>query len=287
MPFDTHHAPARLAGDTRLADLGLPQRVWAVGPLYGRHGALCQLHEVLARRLKPRDRLVYLGNYLGTHGVWTGEGLATLDELIAFRNALIAIPGFFVGDVVFLKGPREDLVQQLIRLAFQKNPAHWLDEAMGCGLEGYIAAYGGLETLYATINGGIIALNRWAHGFQESMRAHAGHSAFFAHLNSCATTRYAHSQAQVGLVPAGLDPALPLALQYDELVWPTADIRELAKANGFTRIVRGQCRGEPERAPHMATRAFVLGLDGGDGLEGAVHAACLDPQGQLLDVISF
>jgi serine/threonine protein phosphatase 1 len=287
MPFDAHHAAQKLQGDERLADLGLPQRVWAVGPVYGRYGALCQLHEVLARRLKPRDRLVYTGNYLGSHGVWTGEGVAVIDELLAFRNAFIAISGFFAEDVVFLKGQREDLVGQLIRLAFQKNPAHWLDDAMQKGLEGYVAAYGGLDALYANINNGIIALNRWAHGFQTGIAHQAGHTEFFAHLRSCAVTHYSHTQEQVAVVPFGLDPNLPINLQYDELVWPSADIGHLQKASGYTRIVRGQSATVAKTPLTRETRDFVLDLDTGDTLDGRLYAACLDPQGQLLDMLSF
>lgn len=287
MPFDAlNHSSKQLQGDERLTLLGAPQRVWAVGSLYGRYGAVCQLHEVLARRLKPRDRLVYMGNYLGTHGVWTGEGQALIEELVNFRNAYIAIPGFFADDFVFLKGPREDLLQQLLRLPFQRHPERWLGHAMQRGLEGYIVAYGGLDTLYSIINEGLITLNKWTHNFRESVRAQPGHEAFFDHLSSCAATRYLHTDKQIGLVPAGLDPIMPLALQYDELIWPARDIRTLTSATGFSRIIRGQSF-TPNLKPAQDNRNFVFDLDGGDGLEGRIYAGCFDAQGHLLDMVSF
>src|SRR5262245_34663365 len=99
MPFDPSAIPANAReGDERLASLGRPNRVWAVGAIYGRCGQLSEMHRIIAKRLRPRDRLVYLGNYLGPHSLWTGEGPASIDELIAFRTGVISTYGFFAND---------------------------------------------------------------------------------------------------------------------------------------------------------------------------------------------
>ena len=286
MPFDAlQTAHVRLHGDEKLAPLGEPARVWAIGSLYGRYGALTQLHEELAGKIRPKDRIVYLGNYLGSHTLWTGEGLALLDELIAFRNAVIAIPGFFASDVVFLKGGHEDLLIQLLRLPFQRQPAQWLVDALDNGLESYLASYGMFESLIANIDKGLIALNHWANHMRKAMRAHAGHETLLENLNSAALTAYSHFSGQIMLVPSSLDPRLPLHLQYENLVCPSADadIASLRAYAGCSRLVRGG------GSKHMVfnEKTFVLDLDGGDSLNGKLHAVCLDPQGHLIDHLSY
>ncbi len=285
MPLDAHSfvAPRVASGDQQLANLGQPQRVWAVGSLYGRYGALMQLHEVLAKRLKPRDRLVYLGNYLGGHTLWGGEGVSLLDELINFRNAIIALPGFFAEDIVFLRGQREAMLHQLLRLPFQRHPASWLGTALNLGFESYLTAYDGMEPLAHSIEGGLIALNHWVSNFRARMAHEAGHIEFFDSLSSCAATTYERIPRQIVLVPAGLAETHNLALQYENLVWPNTDIRTLQHYMGASRVVRGQSfdAGPPD------PKAFVLSLDGKDDLEGKLHVACLDPQGQILDMLTF
>jgi hypothetical protein len=284
MPLDAlQQAASRLHGDEKMARLGEPARIWAVGSLYGHYGALCQLHEVLATQLRPRDRLVYLGNYLGNHSLWAGEGVALLDEMIAFRNAVIAIPGFFADDVIFLRGQREDLLLQLLRLPFQRQPARWLDGALGQGLESYLQSYGVMGSLLQTIDQGLIALNHWANRCRGQMNLFAGHQAFFEQLRSCAATQYSHHKKQVMLVPSGIDPRYPLHMQYEQLQWPEVVIGQLNGWQGCSRLIRGF---SPE-ADSFNQKSFVLSLDGKDTLEGNIHAVCLDPQGQMLENLTF
>lgn len=284
MPLDTeiHHIP-RLKGDDCLAPLGRPERIWAVGSLYGRYGALCQLHDHLTQRIRPKDRIVYLGNYLGEHSLWTGEATALMDELIAFRNAVIAIPGFFAGDVVFLKGRGENLFEEALRLPFQKNPPGWLAVAKNYGLECYTNAYGAedcLETLGAS---GLIVMNKWSHTMQQSLKHHAGHADFFAHLKSAAHTNFVKGHGQTAFVPAGLHAQYALNLQHELLCWPEDDIEALTRYGAFTRIVRGQ--GFKTEPPDQ--KRFVLTLDDGAKMDGTLFAACLDPQGRILEWLRY
>lgn len=293
MPLDASPLPrARLHGDSRLASLGEPARIWAVGSLYGRYGALCQLHEKLAASLRPNDRLVYLGNYLGAHSLWTGEGLAVLNELIAFRNAFIAIPGFFARDIVFLRGHHEDLFEQMLRLPFQRNPAQWLTQMLDQGLESYLVPYGMMQGVCASINQGLIALNHWANGCRRAIAAQAGHAPFFEALNSCATTQYRHMSRQIMLVPTGLDPAYPLHLQYEALLDPALPLAPLKSYPGCSRLVRGalaqnEAQNKAMENSSFNAKAFLLTLDGRAALDGKIMAVCLDPQGQILEQVAF
>lgn len=289
MPLDASPSVrARLHGDSRLAHLGEPSRLWAVGSLHGRYGSLCQLHEALAGALRPGDRLVYLGNYLGAHSLWTGEGLATLDELIAFRNAFIALPGFFARDIVFLRGVHEDLFAQMLRLPFQRNPAQWLTHMLDQGLESYLVPYGMMQGLCSSINQGLIALNHWANGCRRAIATRAGHAPFYDQLNSCAATSYRHLPRQIMLVPAGLDPAHPLHLQYEELLYTSAPLTGIKNYPQCARLVRGALPAREAREnSSFDAKAFLLTLDDGPALDGKIRAVCLDPQGHIMENLSF
>lgn len=285
MPLDAlHHSSARLKSDARIASLGDPLRVWTIGGIYGRFGALCRAHEALFKAVRPRDRIVYLGNYLGPHSLWGGEGAAVLDELILFRSAIMARPGFFASDVVFLKGAGEDLLQQALRMPFQKNVSLWLPDALARGLECYTSLYGGTaDELHCISQMGVIAQNRFSHHLLENIQSHVAHGDFFATLKSAARTEPKRAADSIALVPAGLDPTCPLTLQYEALCWPQRDIADLAAYPPFARLVRGQAlRNE---APDK--NRFVLTLDDGQGLGGTLHAACLDGHGRVLELLNF
>ncbi len=292
MPLDTGiHAIPRLKGDERLAPLGKPQRMWVVGSVFGRYGALCQLHDLLVHKIRARDRIIYLGNYLGEHSNWTGEAAAVIDELITFRNGVIAIPGFFVEDVTFLHGRGEDLLHEAMRLPFQKNPGVWLMEAKKHGLEWYTSAYGGMD-VEMIAQAGLIHMNKWTHHIKHMISAHKGHAQFFADLKTAAYTQYTlnkdgRKQNDVAFVPTGLHPAYSLNLQHELLCWPEEDIHALTAYQPFARIVRGQALTQvmPEK------NKFVLTLDDGKGaggeLGGALYAACLDAHGTILEWLEF
>ena len=68
------------------ATLHNAKRVWAVASIHGEAARLSAIHDQIAERFEPGDRLVYLGNFLG-HGKTIR---ATLDHLLSFRRALLA-----------------------------------------------------------------------------------------------------------------------------------------------------------------------------------------------------
>ncbi len=287
MPLDTGlHAIPRLKGDERLAPLGRPQRIWVVGSLYGRYGALCQLHDVLTHRIKAKDRVIYLGNYLGEHSQWTGEGPALIDELITFRNAVMAIPGFFASDITFLHGRGEDLLQEAMRLPFQKNPSGWLHEAKRFGLEWYTGAYGGVD-VDSIMQAGLIGMNKWTYHVKHMINRHAGHADFFKDMKTAAYTQYRKKQYDMAFVPAGLHPHYSLNLQHELLCWPEQDIHTLTAYQPFSRIVRGQALNQitPDK------NRYVLTLDDGRSqtgeMGGTLYAACISYQGHILEWLEF
>lgn len=265
--------------DEKIANLGKAGRIWAVGSVYGRYGALCQLHEALTRRLQPSDRLVYLGNYLGAHSQWTGEGQALLSELIAFRDALAgqAAPE----NVVLLRGGFEDLALKLSHITFYKNPVAWVEDALPRGLEFYLSAYGiTAAQLLAAAQTSVFALNRFVQEWQKLRSRQPGHGEFLSQLRMAAQT---HSSRPLAFIPSGLDPRLPLYLQNELLCWPESDITALGRYSPYARVIRGT----GGRTAVLEDNGFVVTLDGGSGLDGMIHAACFDPQGRVIEHFTF
>jgi hypothetical protein len=284
MPLDVAELaapPPRLKPVSKVARLGKPLRTWVVGASYGRYGALCNLHEALSARLRPHTRIVYLGNYLGAYSQWTGEGKAMIGELITFRNAVIAVSGFTVDDVVFLRGPLEDLAVNLMRLPFLKEPPAWGEAALQAGIEAYLSAYGlPADDLINMAKEGPVAANRYAYQWKKQLGTRKGHEAFLASMNTAA---YTENTRPMAFVPHGLDPDLPMHLQeQDELCWPELDITDLKHYGNYSRVVRGLGPVTPKNG-----NDFVLTLDGHNGLDGMIHAVCLNAEGQVIESLSY
>lgn len=281
MPLDTQPSSnPRLYADDYFVDLGAPTRIWAVGGIYGRYGALGALHEFLKNALRPADKIIYLGNYLGPHSAWTGEGLAVIDEMMAFKNTLISVHNMAHNDVIFLKGAGEDLLIQALRFAFQ--PPAWLDAALAHGLEHYLLPYGlHAQDMARAAQQGRPTMNHLSHTLDQAIRAEKGHKTFYTHLKKAAVTTT--DEKNIGFTPAGYDPALPLYAQDDTLCWPQTDCATFTQSPAFSRIVRGQsfttCTPDPQ--------AFVITLDDGLGMDGHLYAACLASSGLTLDCQHF
>ena len=88
---------------SKFATLHNAHRVWAVASIHGEARRLDAVHEQIAERFEPGDRLVYLGNYLG-HGK---EICETLDQLLSFRRLLLSGRGMLACDIVFLRRSEE------------------------------------------------------------------------------------------------------------------------------------------------------------------------------------
>ena len=63
---------------------------------------------------------------------------AVFEELLAFRAALLAKPGMKPGDIVHLRGPKEEAWQRLLRLQFSPVPPQTLEQLMAAGVEAYV-----------------------------------------------------------------------------------------------------------------------------------------------------
>jgi hypothetical protein len=260
----------------RFADLGRPRRVWAVGSVHADRDRLQALHLLLAERFTPGDRIVYLGNLIG----WGVPVLGVIDDLLAFRRAVLAVRGAMAGDVVYLRGAQEEMWTKLLQLQFAPNPREVLDWMLQRGVEPTLAAYGGTpDHARIAARSGSVLLARWTQTLRAAMLARPGHENFFNALRRAA---HAAPRPDGGLllVSAGIDPAKPLAQQADEFWWGLPGFARLDQPyEGFARVVRGY---DPQRQGEAAG-THTATLDAGCGFGGPLVCAGLSPQGDILE----
>lgn len=269
-----------MSDQQKFAQLGRPRRIWAVGAVHGEADRLAALHDDIGTRFLPGDRLVYLGNMLG-HGPAVR---AAVDELLAFRRAVLAIRGVIAEDMVYLRGGQEEMWQKLLQLQFAPNPAQVLQWMLGQGIASTLAAYGGdAEQGLAAARDGAVSIARWTNALRATQRAAPGHDALFSALKRAAYTNPTPATA-AGLlfVASGIDVTRPLAAQGDSFWWGGAAFGRIDAPYGdFVRVVRGF---DPNRGGQWFGEHAVT-LDGGAGFGGRVVCACFAPDGHILELV--
>ncbi len=258
-----------------LVQLRGARRVWTVGAIHGAAQRLVRVHDQIGERFQEGDRVVYLGNYFGY-----GDAVcATVDELLDFRRRVLARRHGFACDVAFLRGTQEEMLQKLLQLQFAPNPGEVLTWMVNAGIEPTVRGYGGdLRQGFAAARGGPRAITRWTSILRGAINAAPGHTTLLSALRHAAFTE----EGGLLFVHAGVDPARRLGAQGDAFWWGRQDILDLAAPfDGFRRVVRGidaQRRG-------LVESRFAVSLDGGSGRGGRLLAACLAPDGAVLDRI--
>ena len=260
---------------SKFAALRAANRVWAVAAIHGEAGRLARIHEHIADRFEPGDRLVYLGNYLG----YGGEIRVALDHLLSFRRALLAEPHMMACDIIFLRGAQEEMWAKLMQIHLALNPAEVLEWMLERGLAATLAAYGGAaQRGLARARAGATELARWTGELRAAMQSNPGHYMLMSALKRAAYTE----DGSLLFVHAGIDTSRPLAAQGDDLWWGDGFDSIDAPYGGFKLIVRGFDRNRRgvRFTKHTAT------LDGGFGFGNPLHAACFDLDGAMVDEIA-
>jgi serine/threonine protein phosphatase 1 len=221
------------------------------------------------------DRVVYLGNMIGR----APTAKATLEALLAFRITVLARPHSDAEDVVYLRGSQEEMWQKLLQLQFANDPRgvlQWmLDQGIGPTLESY-----GISVKDATreATSGVIALTRWTGSLRRAIRAAPGHYRLMGALRRAAYT----DDGALLFVNSGLDPARPLEAQSDSFWWYGGAFDTITEPYGsFVKVVRGF---DPAHKGFQETRNTVT-LDGGCGFGGPLLAACVTPDGEIVDYL--
>jgi serine/threonine protein phosphatase 1 len=284
-PQPTRPAPRPVALTQKFAVLRRASRIWVVPAIHGDADRLATLHDALWPRFGDGDRLTYLGNYLGHER----NILATVDELLRFRCAIIGRPLMFASDVVYLRGSQEEMWEKLLQLQFAVNPREVYEWMLPQGIAATIRAYGGdPDRGRAAMRDGPVAIGRWTASLRQAMAEQPGHRAWITTLRRAAYT----DDKGLLFVHAGIDPARDLSEQGDALWWGHPGWGRLDAAYcGFRRVVRGYDRSARNRTrveggiEGVVAAPFTLTVDGGCGFGGPLVALCLTPDGEIVDQI--
>ena len=252
-------------------------RIWAVGAVHGEIYKLEMLHDALAAKLQPGDRIVYLGNLMG-HGYDTVE---VLNEILRFRCWFLARPPFVhVDDFIVLRGQQEEMFQKLLQIQFAAEPQELLAWMLEHGLETTLLGYGtDAAAAFKAAREGTLGLTYWTTDIRKRLKEQAGHETLITKLKRAA---YADTKSLL-FVSAGLDDTKPLVGQTDALWWaPRAFEAISGPYREFGRVVRGY---DPEHRGFVETE-YTYSLDGGAGRGGVLIAACLGFEGDLLEILT-
>jgi len=259
--------------ERRVVTLRKARRIWAIASIHGEADRLARLHDRIAERFADGDRVVYLGNYFG-HG---DAVAAAVDELLDFRRRIMARPGGFACDLVYLRGAQEEMWHKLLQLQFAPNPGVVLTWMVKEGIEATLRAYGGdLRQAFAASRDGPRTITRWTSSLRNAMNATPGHTTLFTSLRHAAVTE----DHKLLFVHASVDATRPLEGQRDSFWWGGRDILELTEPfNGFRRIVRGFDRARRG----LIESEYGVSIDGGAGRGGRLLAAAFSRDGEILD----
>lgn len=265
----------------KFVDLGSPRRIWAIAALHGDRDRLMALHDHLAARFAVRDRLVYLGNYLGAQAF---DNQAVIEELLSFRSALLAKPGMEPSDIVHLRGPAEEAWQRLLRLQFAPVAHQAVERYLEAGAEAYLRLYGvSVNDTRSIARAGSVAITRWTNQLRVLQRQSAGHEALSCSLRRAALTDENTGGQRLLFVPAGYDVSRKLDEQGDSLWFSRTGFHaSSSEGSAFARIVRGF---DPLRGGVQTQNAAVT-LDGGCGTGGPLVCGCFDSEGKLLELVT-
>ena len=263
------------ATNQRFVTLRNGGRIWAVGAVHGDAAGLVRLHAALEERFQSGDRIVYLGNFLGR-----GDKVAaTLDEMVAFRCALLAVPHMNVCDVAYLRGSQEEMWQKLFSLHLSVEPANVLRWMLDHGVRQTLDAYGWNEVdVDGRLSNGSQEIARWTNELRSRMQRYPGHTELLASVRQAAFT----DDGALLFVNSGVDPSRPIDAQRDAFWWGSEQLASLTPPYaGFKKIVRGF---DPSQGG-VSLDDYVATVDGGAGFGGTLAAACFDAEGRAVDWI--
>ncbi|MGE0659629.1 MAG: hypothetical protein AB7F36_00870 [Reyranellaceae bacterium] len=263
-----------MADNDIFARIHAPRRLWAIGSAHGEVERLREIHRIVLSQFEDGDRLVYLGNFMGR-----GRHVrATIDEILRARRKLLARPGMFIEDIVFLRGSQEEMWQKVMQLQFAPNPREVLPWVINQGVGATIEAYGGsLDEGMKAVRDGAVSITRWTNALRASLRNATGHGELMSSLRHAALS----DDGRVLLVNAGIDVSRPLTAQSDSFWWGGTEFAAITSPYGeVARIVRGfdRANGGPGETEYTVT------LDGGCGRGGKLLAGLLGGDGAVLAI---
>jgi serine/threonine protein phosphatase 1 len=267
--------------DFRFAALRAAKRVWTIPSIHAEFSKLRDIHDTLINHIKPGDRIVYLGNYVG-HGV---ESVAVIDELLAFRRMVLSVAGVQPNDIIYLRGQQEEMLNRIFQLPLASSPhmvLEWmLDQGLGSTLSDYgIDIHEGLRASVTHVN----RLVRWSQLARHIVNLHSGHDLFFSQLKRAAFTQHDQTTQKhqpLLFVSTGLKTDLRLEDQGDRFWWGGDDFQTMTDAyNPFSRVIRGfdpQQRG-------LYINCVTATVDNGCGFGGSLTCTAWMPDASVGEI---
>jgi hypothetical protein len=269
--------------DCRFANLGSPDRIFAIPSIHGDLNKLHRVHENIYNQFRAGDRIIYLGNYTG----YGHHSRQTIDALLNFRRFLLCIPGVQPTDITYLRGTQEEMWQKLLQIQFAPNPPQILDWMLSQGLAQTMESYGvDLMEAKRVVYEGVIRLSRWTDSVRQKVYNNPGHDIFGAQLKRAAYTDCAMTQTHgvcspMLFVNAGIDYTKSLEDQGDCFWWGTPHFKSMHSPYGkYQRIVRGF---DP-LSEGVDVGNITATLDSNCGRGGDLVFAEIAGSGEILDI---
>lgn len=252
-------------------------RFWAVAAVRGDASRLREIHQGIEERFQLGDRIVYLGDVIGTGP----DIIGAVDEVLRFRRWVLSRPPFVhPSDVVVLRGSQEEMWRNLLQVQFAAAAGDILRWMENRGVAGTVEAYGGrFSEGIAAARDGIMGLGQWTARLRGAIRAAPGHGSFNAMLMHAAVT----SDGALLFVNAGLDPDRRLSEQSDRFWWDAGGPDRMKGPYPEARLL---IRGADPKRRGVAREPYCLALDGGSGEGGALNAVCLSGDGEILETVT-
>lgn len=260
--------------------MGSPHRIWAISAVHGETDRLTDLHDEIYNHIKPGDRLIYLGNYMG-HGP---RPCQTIDEILTFRRMVLAIPGMKVNDIVYLRGRQEDMWSRLLQIQFTPDPLQLLTWLLDNGMSSTLSSYGiSPQDGVIAAHEGIMSLTKWTNRIREAMRRYPGHETFSTHWHRAAftDTQQNSNSSPLLFVHSGVNPAIPLQDQGDNFLWAGENFNAInVPYNPFQKVIRGY---DPTHGG-LNLNCVTATIDGGCGFGGSLICAGFDSRGDIFEL---
>ncbi len=264
--------------DSRFSSLGKARRIFAISAIHGEIERLTLLHDEIFPHITAGDRIVYTGNYIG----YGEHSPHVLDEILAFRRAVLAKPSMIPSDLIYLRGAQEEMWQKLLQLQFAPDPTKAFTWMLGNGLSNTLYAYGlcphdGIEACRQ----GIVGITKWTNHIRDILKKHAGHQTLSTGLVRAAYTPK-ESEYPMLFVNAGIDTQKPLENQGDNFWWAHNRFDKIDEPyKPFEKIIRGY---DPTHKGVNNDRVKAT-IDGGCGFGGTLICSAFTPNGEVIDTI--
>ena len=177
----------RLSHNVRNHNLGSFERVWVVGAVNGKAELFQKICNQIIEKSDFKDRLVFTGNLLGRNNNKVNESKKVIDTALKLRSVFMSNKAFDIGDIVFLRGCYEELLDKSRELHMSPNPLELVDWMYSRGLDKILESYNiSSSLLHHAAREGAAALSRASVEINLAINNNPGHVNYMKSLKRLA-----------------------------------------------------------------------------------------------------